>query len=299
MGIIRFLLTVIILLTAVTGSQALQAQQNMLDTLVDAGSYKLFFHIIKGKGVPIIFEAGGGETSSVWNDILPDIAEITGATLITYDRAGFGKSTFDTSRHGILNGVTGLETALHKLGYDGKIILVAHSQGGIYSKLYASRHAEKIQGAVLIDISTSCWFSGNRLADFQKSNDIEKEKYRPAFPGLYYQLNDLTANFNYIRKVSFPTRFPITDLVSDHLSGDSLEVADWKRCHADLVREAPNRTGIRAAGTGHYIYRDNPQLVILSIASMYSKTLTANEKAEVLDRAVEFSLKGFNQNKSR
>ncbi|MFC6101582.1 hypothetical protein [Olivibacter domesticus] len=102
-----------------------------------------------------------------------------------------------------------------------------------------------------------------------------------------------------IRSIAFPTSFPIIDLVSDKLSDDSTEVADWKRCHADFVSEAPNRTGIRAAGTGHYIYRDNPQLVILSIASMYSKTLTANEKAEVLDRAVEFSLKGFSQNKSR
>lgn len=104
-------------------------QFQTIDTLVDVGGYKLHFHIIKGKGIPILFEAGGGEDATTWKNILKPIADVTAATLITYDRTGFGKSTFDVNKHGILNGIKGLETGLQKLGYDGNMMLVAHSQG--------------------------------------------------------------------------------------------------------------------------------------------------------------------------
>ncbi|HKG08352.1 MAG TPA: alpha/beta hydrolase [Pedobacter sp.] len=72
-----------------------QAQE--IDTLIDVGGYKLHFHVIKGKGTPILFESGGGDDASIWNALLPNIHKKLGATLITYDRAGFGKSTIDTS----------------------------------------------------------------------------------------------------------------------------------------------------------------------------------------------------------
>ena len=86
-------------------------QGQTLDTLVDVGGYKLHFVVFKGKGMPILFDAGGGEDATTWDKIIRSVAEGTAATLITYDRAGFGKSTFDTTRHGILNGMTGLEFA--------------------------------------------------------------------------------------------------------------------------------------------------------------------------------------------
>ena len=56
-----------------------------LDTLVDVGGYKLHFNIFKGKGTPILFEAGSNAWSSDWDTILPAIYKVTGTTLITYD----------------------------------------------------------------------------------------------------------------------------------------------------------------------------------------------------------------------
>jgi len=142
-----------------------------IDTLVDVGGYRLHFHIIKGKGTPILFEAGGGDDATTWKNILKPISDITQTTLIAYDRTGFGKSTFDSAKHGILNGMIGLETGLRKLGYGGNIILVAHSQGGLYATLYASRHPDKVKAAVLIDATTSCFYEENRLVATQRMID--------------------------------------------------------------------------------------------------------------------------------
>jgi hypothetical protein len=52
-----------------------------IDSLVDVGGYRLHFHIIKGKGTPFLFDAGGGNDGTIWNKILKPIAAITGTTL--------------------------------------------------------------------------------------------------------------------------------------------------------------------------------------------------------------------------
>lgn len=272
-----------------------RANAQTIDTLIDVGHYKLHFHIIKGHGTPILFEAGGGETSAVWKDILPDVARITGTTLISYGRTGFGSSTFNVQRHGILNGVIGLETALHKLGYNRNMLLVAHSQGGIYAKLYAYRHPQEVKGAVLVDISSSCWFAGKRLIALQHDSDLEKQKYKATYPGLYYLFDGLTANFDYVRDKPFPTSFPIIDLVAEHPFTDSTDVMDWRNCHADFVKQSSNRTGITAYGCGHYVYKDNPPLVVSTIAKMYAKTLTPKQGDIVIAKAFSYAIEALNR----
>gem|GEM_PF-725160 len=242
-----------------------------IDTLIDVGGYQLHFHIVKGKGIPILFEAGGGEDATTWEKIIQPIANRTATTLITYDRAGFGKSTFDTTRHGILNGIIGLETGLRKLGYNGNIMLVAHSQGGLYAQLYASRHRDKVKAAVLIDVTTTCFYNSKRLAETQQMIRRQNtDKIKASAPGTYYQGADFSNNIEWMRKFPFPGTIPLTDFVSDHPPfHDSTDIKDWKRCHREFAAASANRTGILATGCGHFIFNDNPPLVIDAIVKAY------------------------------
>lgn len=50
----------------------------VIDTLIDVGGYRLHFNIIKGKGVPILFESGGGDDGTVWNDLLKNCTTLLG-----------------------------------------------------------------------------------------------------------------------------------------------------------------------------------------------------------------------------
>ena len=63
-----------------------------VEKLVDVGGYNLNFRIISGQGPAILLESGGGMDSTEWNALAPRLARETGATVIAYDRAGFGKS---------------------------------------------------------------------------------------------------------------------------------------------------------------------------------------------------------------
>jgi len=271
-------------------------QSQTIDTLVNVGGYNLHFHIIRGKRPPILFEAGGGEDATTWKNILKPIADITGATLIAYDRTGFGQSTFDTSKHGILNGIKGLEKGLQQLGFNDNIILVAHSQGGLYATLYASRHPGKVKAAILIDATTSCFYEKNRLAATQQLiNKQNNDSLKKMHPGIFYQGADFSDNINFIRNIVIPQNIPVIDFVADYPPfSDKKDTSDWKACHKAFVAMATNRSGITAYGCGHFIFEDNPPLVISTIVKAYAETLDEANSAEVLKRGLEYSILAAN-----
>lgn len=194
-----------------------QIQSQTLDTLVDVGKHKLHFNIIKGKGIPILFESSGGSDATIWKSILEPIAKITGTTLITYDRAGHGKSTVDTlitdiKKHGIINLVEDLETGLKKLGYDKEIILVAHSYGGYLATLYATRHSQLVKSVILIDVN-------HNFMDKYGEEDIKSlEKYLPEmkekFIGLFYQVSNERETTKMMSHLSIPQNIPVVDFVA-------------------------------------------------------------------------------------
>jgi hypothetical protein len=248
-----------------------------IDILINIGNHKLHFNIIKGKGVPILFETGGGADGTAMNNILQPIAEKTGATIITYDRAGFGESTIDTlqtdiAAHNIIAGIEDLEFALKKLGYDNKIMLVAHSYGGWYSTLYAARNPEKVKSAVLIDVNHDYY------TDQYVSETLEKQKndivnWKKNNLGFYYMATNLKNNVEIMRKNNFPVQIPVTDFVNGKpFWKDAEKIERWKNCHKNFVAAAPNRIEIIATNCGHLIYIDNPDLVINSIVESYNKS---------------------------
>ncbi len=113
-----------------------KAQSQTIDTLIDVGDHYLHFKIVKGNGTPILFESGNGDDGSVWEDILEPIQDSTGATLITYDRAGLGKSEIDTMSINFKQEIKDLKYALKKLGFNKDLFIVSHSFGGFYSTLF-------------------------------------------------------------------------------------------------------------------------------------------------------------------
>lgn len=291
----KSLLKFIIILTAFN-SQKTQSQT--IDTLVDVGNHKLHFNIIKGQGIPILFEAGGGSDGTVWNSILRPIADITGATIITYDREGFGKSTINTletevSKHGMLNRILDLETALKKLGYNKQIMLVSHSYGGYFTTLYSVRNPNLVKSIVLIDVNH------NFMDKFVESDLKEQELLIPEWKknnlGIYYMATNIRETVKMMNEISIPKNIPVVDLVSGIQSFKETEKIEyWKECHKKFVESHPKSIGITAFECGHGIWFDNPSLVITTIAKSYAETLNEKEKIEVYERALNYTINSSN-----
>lgn len=277
-----------------------------LDTLVDIGGYKMHFNILKGKGTPILFEAGGGNDGSVWNDLLDKIYNVTGTTLITYDRSGFGNSELNPnlkkdSDFGILNGIKELDIGLSKLGFNNEIILVSHSYGGLYNLLYTNKHPEKVKSVVLIDATPPDFWNEEFLAMRDQNVDINSI---PKPSGDYY----LNVNFNetmrYVRNLDFQENIPILNIFPENSFPGFPEVLSkrWRKLHEELGDHKDNIANIVAKGSGHAVFQDNPGLIINAIIKAYSRTLDNDQQDELLqkalDNAMELSIEAKENNRS-
>jgi pimeloyl-ACP methyl ester carboxylesterase len=295
---------------AVWALMANESQCQAIDTLIDAGGYKLNFHIYKGKGMPILFEGGAGADASDYDTILRPLAEITHATLIANDRPGYGKSELDTTnredfnKHGILQGIEGLEKALKKMGCDGDIMVVACSYGGFCVTLYAARHPQKVKAAVLIDCNLACFFTDAYVDAEMKERrarwaDI---KLRTQYPASSYQSINLQNTVELLRKSPFPSTIPVIDLVHGVKPPffDSVMDGRWLACHRQFVdADSQNRQGIIATGSGHVIFRENPPLVIAAIVKAYAATQGVREADEIRKRFLSYALDADNEEKQK
>ena len=255
-----------------------------IDTSMDVGNGKaLHFTIIQGKGAPILFESGAGNNGNIWKDITPLVAEVTGATTITYDRLGFGENS-QSSPVGFGNEIKALETALQKLGFAHQnIMLVSHSMGGLYQSYYASRHPNEVKAAVFIDASTTCSWA----ASFKTLPDVAK---------------DLTDMLDTVIKHPMPLHIPVLDIVAgeqpdDNGNPDTVNANIWFTCHRNFVSESPVRKALLAYGSGHYVFIENPPLVINAIVTQYATYLAPKQKAAILEKAYALALQMANESK--
>lgn len=272
-----------------------------IDTLVDVGKHKLHFKIIQGRGIPILFESGAGSDGSAWDTILNPIAEITGATLITYDRAGVGRSTIDTSetdssKHGILSGLNDLEIALNKLGYDKQIMLISHSYGGYYTTLYASAHPNLVKSIVLIDVSHN--FHERYVEKETREHEKETQDFKKSNLGFYYLAVTFPETIKLMRNYSIPTNIPTIDFVDGISFQENKEKTEhWKECHKQFVNNHPKCIGITANGCGHSIWMDNPSLIIISISKLYAEVSNEKQKINIYSRTLNYAINSSNSTK--
>lgn len=294
---------IIIFIVLITLSFSIRAQT--IDTLIDIGDHHLHFKIIKGKGIPMLFETGAGDDLSVWDNMIPSIQKITGATLILYDRAGFGASTINqqdtlADHHSINNNLEDLEKSLALLEYNQDIMLVSHSYGGYISTLYANKYSQRIKGIVFIDVNHDFYFRNDYLEKEAQNNKKEIKKLKERSPGFYYLALNIQKTVNTVGDQTIPTDIPVIDMVNDiGLFKEKEKNQHWKDCHQKFVSHHPLAKGITAINCHHYIWLDNPELVITAISTLYAQLNGDNEKCIILERLSDYQLNVINRIKTK
>ena len=116
--------------------------------LIDVGGHRLYLEC-SGSGSPtVVLQAGLGASSSSWSRIAPTIAAST--KVCAYDRAGHGRSDESGPQDGIAL-ASDLHTLLDRAGVAGPYLLVGHSSGGDYVRVFAGRYPDQLAGVVLLD----------------------------------------------------------------------------------------------------------------------------------------------------
>lgn len=110
-----------------------------------------------GEGSPtVLLEAGLGADHRSWELVQPGVAALT--RVCSYDRASLGASD------GAGVGRTGAEVAadlaqlLTQSGEQGPFILVGHSFGALFVRLYTAEHPDDVIGVIFVDAVHEQWW---------------------------------------------------------------------------------------------------------------------------------------------
>jgi pimeloyl-ACP methyl ester carboxylesterase len=151
--------------------------------LVDVGGRRLHLHCT-GSGSPtVVLVSGLAETSSYWSGwITPAVAQTT--TVCAYDRAGQGWSDPPSKAQDGIAVAGDLYEMLHRANISGPYVLVGHSTGGVYARIFAAHHSDEVSGMVLLDSQPNDAFTG-----------------LPGFPSFYGGIRRASALFPSLARV--------------------------------------------------------------------------------------------------
>lgn len=117
--------------------------------LVDIGGHRLHIHC-QGEGSPtVVTECGHGTFSLAWTLVQEEVARFT--RVCSYDRAGLGWSEPSPNARTASNIVEELHALLAQAGIKPPYVLVGHSIGGLFVRVYAHRYPDQVAGLVLDD----------------------------------------------------------------------------------------------------------------------------------------------------
>ena len=148
--------------------------------LVDVGGRRLYVHCT-GSGSPtVVLVSGLAETSTYWGGwIAPALAKNT--TVCAYDRAGQGWSDPPASPQDGAAVASDLHTLLDRAQIPGPYVLVGHSTGGAYIRVFAARYPDQVAGMVFLDSQPNEALTG--LPDFPSQYGILR-RASALFPSL-------------------------------------------------------------------------------------------------------------------
>jgi pimeloyl-ACP methyl ester carboxylesterase len=126
--------------------------------LIDVGGHRLHLRCT-GSGTPtVLLESGLGETGAYWEWIEPAVARDT--KVCVYDRPGRGWSEPVSVPQDGGAVATDLHMLMDRAHVPGPFVLVGHSSGAQYVRIFADRYPEQVAGIVLLDGQPAEAFEG-------------------------------------------------------------------------------------------------------------------------------------------
>jgi pimeloyl-ACP methyl ester carboxylesterase len=235
---------------------------------------------VRGDGSPtVVFEAGGGEDSSVWADLEAEVRGSEGVRTFVYDRAGLGRSAPTPPPYRIDDEADALRGELDRHGIAAPLVLVAHSYGGFIATLVAAAD-ERVEGIVLVDANLASYFDEQRLEQLLAT-------YRPQYPELERAAPELARamiplmeaypdTVERLRGVEIPRDIPTIDIAAERTWVDDPEdVEAFRRAHEDFVAASPAREAVFARDSGHHVMHDRPDVVLDAISRVVANVRSA------------------------
>jgi pimeloyl-ACP methyl ester carboxylesterase len=234
---------------------------------------------VRGDGSPtVVFEAGGGESSSVWAALEREVREREGVRTLVYDRAGLGRSAPTEPPYRVDDEADALRRELDRHGIAAPVVLVAHSYGGFVAALVAATD-DRVAGVVLVDANIASYWNDARLEKqlaTYRAQYAELERVAPDLARTIIPLMEAyPATVERLRGMEIPRDIPAIDIVAERTWVDEQEVEAWRHAHDAFVAASPQREGVFAGDSGHHVMHDRPELVLDAVSRIVARVRAA------------------------
>lgn len=249
------LLIVIILFPSISIACSIKLNDKMNGGVcINVSGYQMYARIF-GKSAPVvIFDSGSGDDSTVWNAVASQVSKF--ARVIIYDRAGLGKSDPKPGNGPISSqdNVDALKILLKKKNIKPPYILVGHSRGGLNMQLFAQKYPNEIAGILLVD----------SVSRNQTSHDPDP----PKTSNYYREAITFNESRTQVKNSEpFPS-IPLIVLTATNHHGSKQREELWRKWQREITKLSPKSMQIFAWESGHYIQKEQPQLVIDAIYTL-------------------------------
>jgi pimeloyl-ACP methyl ester carboxylesterase len=229
-----------------------------------------------GRGpVTVILETGLGAESAEWAAVQGEVAAV--ARVCRYDRANRGDSDPAPKPRTAAAMVDDLDTALAKADLPGPYIAVGHSYGGLLMRVFAERHRREMKGLVLVDS-----MHADQFDVFAKLFPPPSPDEPAALTGIraFWTVGwrspdstaegiDMPASLEQDRAVKTLGDLPLRVIHADsylhnEVAPPALQPrlqAQWNALQQTFLSLSSRASLIHAAGSSHFVQRDDPALV--------------------------------------
>ncbi len=248
--------------------------------LIKRGDRNLAFYVTQGKpgnDAYIVLDAGGGLDASYWNDFVPTLSQRTGATIITYDRAGMGQSDDAPGPWDLNEATRDLEHGLKKLHATRNVILVSHSLAGEIATDLVGRHPDWFTGGVLVDANVPDVYTEDFIARAEATYapivaELGAAPPTPQGRQLLAVAESFVETSRAFHKMVWPSSVPATVIAAEHPPFESeVDVRWWKDAHAQFARGAGNRRLVAADRSSHDVVHDRPDVILDAIIGLFQR----------------------------
>lgn len=225
----------------------------------------------------VIFEAGFGMSKETWDTIANDVSQF--ATSVTYSRAGIGDSQPHALPATISKQVNDLLTIITHVAEGKSVFLVGHSFGGLLITEFSRQYPELVEGLVLIDPAVLAQRKQYKMLDAERVAQDDQWLRTVMPPQLHGQYEILIKQMDAASAVVKPLSAQVPTVLFTATSAPAEPMvleetitgkAIWLSLHNALMKDVVDGTHFRVANTGHFIYRERPELVVQAISDLIS-----------------------------
>lgn len=227
----------------------------------DAGGRRLHM-LVEGRGSPtVILESGLGDGLESWAKVQPEVARF--ARVVTYDRAGLGQSEPGPKPRTAQRAAAELHAALKNAGLKPPYVLVGHSGSGFTIRVFAAAYPKEVAGLVFVEPTQAGLYEWLRAHRPEVWKEMQEELSKT--PEAVRDEETAAETSAKQAEAAWPLpRVPVVLLAgartNDFRTPELLRF--WMERHEEFLRRIPEGKLVLAEKSGHYIQKDEPELVV-------------------------------------